>query len=326
MKYAFVYITVATVIFQTGSIITYSTPSNVSALWFSSDQRILGTMISTTSATLGAALDYFVTPFLVKIRIGFKGQEFHGNMPVILYGELVIQSIIAILLTIYFPAAPKIPPSYSENYKREQSKEQNKFVVLLLYSGIQSGASQSYNDNATYLLTYLEYSQTTGGIVSSIITVSAVIGGIILPLIMRILVKKDKFVYFVSFLLMDLALSALGTVILGLNSGLCYSLFFETAAEIAFPVPEDVSGTVLTFANNFMYFIDMLVYGLVGAEWTTFIALVSTVVSTVFIPFSKVSFKRSALEDQERAKEQNSQSTLGNSLSEASTLHNISNV
>lgn len=61
-------------------------------------------------------------------------------------------------------------------------------------------------------------------------------------------------------------------LILGLNGGLCYSLFFKTTAEIAFPVLEYVSDTILTFANNFKYFVHIFVYGFVCVEWTTFIA------------------------------------------------------
>lgn len=82
--------------------------------------------------------------------------------------------------------------------------------MLLLYSGITSGVCEAYNDNATYLCTVLHFSETTGGIVSSIDTVAAVVGAAILPIIMRgCLLKKDKIFYFTTFLICGVSIAAL---------------------------------------------------------------------------------------------------------------------
>ncbi|KAA6381069.1 MAG: hypothetical protein EZS28_023405 [Streblomastix strix] len=471
MKYAFEYLTAAIIIFQIGSIFTYSTPSNISALWFGSKERVLATTIGASSATVGVALNFLLTPFIIKIRWFMKDvSDFHGNMPLLLYGELILQSVLAIVMTIYFPASPKIAPSYSENYKRESEKEnenlisdnntndnnsdektallaqQNnvqystdnfdgniqqsqiiqsdtnspditssetipskpntnlsffkslrilftspQFIMLLLYAGITSGACQAYNDNATYLCTVLHFSETTGGIVSSIDTVAAVVGAAVLPIIMRgCLLKKDKFFYFTTFLICGVSFAALlitmpcpdswvkhksmlmealrinslennqnqfqtsqnqqqyqqqqpklistlishifpqykyqqqqqeqnysslikpnlpliisGSTLGGIFAGLPYSLFFETAAEISYPISEAISGAAITFATNITYFTSVFVFGVVGAGWTSIVALILVLVGTLIVPFSKISFNRSAIEEQERAKDQN---------------------
>ncbi|KAA6356644.1 MAG: hypothetical protein EZS28_047829, partial [Streblomastix strix] len=145
-------------------------------------------------------------------------------------------------------------------------------------------------------------------------TVAAVVGAAVLPIIMRgCLLKKDKLFYFTTFLICGVSIAALlitmpcpdSSTLGGIFAGLPYSLFFETAAEISYPISEAISGAAITFATNITYFTSVFIFGVVGAGWTSFVALILVLIGTLIVPFSKISFNRSAIEEQERAKDQN---------------------
>lgn len=49
----------------------------------------------------------------------------------------------------------------------------------------------------------------------------------------------------------------------------------------------------------------MFVFGVVGAGWTSFAARMLVLIGTLIVPFSKISFNRSDIEELERAKDHN---------------------
>lgn len=178
------------------------------------------------------------------------------------------------------------------------------------------------------MLTELGFSESTGGIVSSVDTISAAVGAIMLPLVMHgKLKKKDKVVYFAIFLICNFSFSLLfiqmpapkswfkpdhkypsivkpllplifaGSIIGGVAAGMAYPLFFESAAEITFPVSEGISGAAITFATTITYFVALFIFGLVGSHWTTLVSLSFGVVGTILIPFLKITFNRSEVEE-----------------------------
>ncbi|KAA6384736.1 MAG: hypothetical protein EZS28_019739 [Streblomastix strix] len=118
LKYSFIYIIISSVIIKTGSMFSLSTPSKLSALWFSSNERVLSTSLSAISPIIGVAFCFIFSPLLAKIRWGYsKVEEFHGNMPLLLYSDLILQLILTVLMTFTFQSKPPRPPSYSDQQK-----------------------------------------------------------------------------------------------------------------------------------------------------------------------------------------------------------------
>ncbi|KAA6364396.1 MAG: hypothetical protein EZS28_040077, partial [Streblomastix strix] len=134
MSHAFGYMAASSAIIYIGSIFTYATPSKLSALWFGENERVLATSLAAICPTIGIAFDYLLFPFLAELRWGLDNsgatKEFHGNMALLLYFELILQIICCLMMTVYFPAKPSIPPSFAENSKREQSKQQKEQVSV----------------------------------------------------------------------------------------------------------------------------------------------------------------------------------------------------
>ncbi|KAA6377814.1 MAG: hypothetical protein EZS28_026659 [Streblomastix strix] len=207
-------------------------------------------------------------------------------------------------------------------------------IMLLLFCGLSVGGIQAYNNNVTYMMTVLEFKQSIGGLVSSFATTSAVVGAVLLPLAQKTCFKKkDKFFYLIVFIICDvvytlllltmpvpeswikkkheyqsiikpsLPLIFITSIFAGIFVCMSYPLFFETAAEISFPVNEIVSGASITLATTVTYFVALLTFSAVKAEYTTLVALCLCVLGSILIPFLKVSYKRSEMEDLEREKE-----------------------
>eukprot|EP00770_Monocercomonoides_exilis_P009800 MONOS_9752.1-p1 / transcript=MONOS_9752.1 / gene=MONOS_9752 / organism=Monocercomonoides_exilis_PA203 / gene_product=unspecified product / transcript_product=unspecified product / location=Mono_scaffold00415:22515-24419(-) / protein_length=616 / sequence_SO=supercontig / SO=protein_coding / is_pseudo=false len=114
---AFVIMVIGQVLNQIGGSFAYPTPSLVSATWFSAKERAIITAIGTESNYLGVAVGFLVYPLLIT-----KGSD----IPVVLLYLLIAQAICTLSLTVYFPARPPTPPSFSEALKHEELEKNRK--------------------------------------------------------------------------------------------------------------------------------------------------------------------------------------------------------
>ncbi|CAG5119007.1 unnamed protein product, partial [Candidula unifasciata] len=130
-----------------------SGPALLSGLWFPPNQRATATAISTVAGYLGASISFVIGPLLVPepddlspINATFSflrdaidsngsginitdhsGQE--QGIKTILYAECALAGIVFLLVLLYFPSKPPLPPSISASIPREKYLNGLKLLV-----------------------------------------------------------------------------------------------------------------------------------------------------------------------------------------------------
>ena len=107
-KHVFVFMMISQLLNEFGCAFSYSLPTRVSATWFPPNERGRITGIASQISSIGCAFSFLVVPLITDTNTGFV---------TMLYILLGLQTIVTILILVYFPAAPPTPPSYSERYK-----------------------------------------------------------------------------------------------------------------------------------------------------------------------------------------------------------------
>ncbi|KAA6392208.1 MAG: hypothetical protein EZS28_012267 [Streblomastix strix] len=156
-------------------------------------------------------------------------------------------------------------------------------IIFLVVCGLQSGVSQAWNGNITYLLTEIGINETIGGIGSFFAIVLAAVGGILSSFIVqRILIRKEKLIVGILYIIQDIlmvfavlmlpfpgeissingeeninhkviiqaptAILVILTILAGSFGGTPFPLYFEMVAELGFPhVSESISAGALAF-------------------------------------------------------------------------------
>ena len=114
------------------------TPPRLSAVWFPPKQRTFATAVTNTSQVIGVALAFIIVPYLTR----------HYDIRTMLYVQAEMGLFVALLATIYFPAHPPMPPSYSATTKRTSFLSSMKalvtnraFIVLGISGGLVNGGT-----------------------------------------------------------------------------------------------------------------------------------------------------------------------------------------
>uniref|UniRef100_A0A6B2L3V6 Major facilitator superfamily (MFS) profile domain-containing protein n=1 Tax=Arcella intermedia TaxID=1963864 RepID=A0A6B2L3V6_9EUKA len=104
-------------------------PTKISLRWFPPEQRTLSTAISSTANSLGAGVGFLIAPYLTA--------SFGIRMYLII--EAACTAFLFILLLIYFPDSPPLPPSISaqsdagtsDEYQGPSTQEPESFAAFL---------------------------------------------------------------------------------------------------------------------------------------------------------------------------------------------------
>ena len=114
------------------------TPPRLSSVWFPPKQRTFATAITAMAQSVGVALAFITIPYLTR----------HYDVHTMFYVQAEIGLFVALLATIYFPARPPTPPSYSATTQRTKFLSAMKalmcnraFIVLSISGGLVTGGN-----------------------------------------------------------------------------------------------------------------------------------------------------------------------------------------
>lgn len=201
-------------------------------------------------------------------------------------------------------------------------------LIFFITSGLHFGPVFAWNGNITFLLTQTGLSESISGIASFLAVVGNALGGIVVSYIAQKFIKRkekkinlilfaasDLFMFIIMLLLPLPGKSSNGEsnkilaktpasilVILSTLAGsagiTAYPLFFVMAAELTFPeVSEAVTAGAVEFSSLLVKSLVLLVFSLVGVEFMTILTFVLLMASTIMIPFIRMEYRRSILED-----------------------------
>ena len=112
------------------------TPPRLSSVWFPPKQRTFATAVTTMAQSVGVAVAFITVPYLTR----------HYDIHTMLYVQAEMGLFVALLATIYFPAHPPTPPSYSATRTRTKFVSSMKvlacnraFIVLGISGGLVTG-------------------------------------------------------------------------------------------------------------------------------------------------------------------------------------------
>ncbi|KAA6381757.1 MAG: hypothetical protein EZS28_022718 [Streblomastix strix] len=216
-----------------------------------------------------------------------------------------------------------------------------RMLIFLIVTGLQSGATQAWNGNITFLLTQTGLKESFGGIVSFLCVYGNAIGGIITSFVSgRLLYRKEKLIITILFIVADVmmifvmlmlpfpdnnpnnriivkvppAVLVVLCTITGTSGGAPFPLFFEMAAELGFPtISEAISAGAVTFCNLLVNSAVLFIFSRVGSGLLTPITAAILTLSTILLPFVRFEYLRAHMEDIKRNEYQQIQ---GSSINE----------
>jgi Na+/melibiose symporter-like transporter len=251
--------------------------SQLSCLWFNTNERTRATTISIMAYNLGSTISFPLGPSIVSLP---------EDIPHLLYIHLGLSFIGFILVLIYFPGQPPTPPSpaaellmkYPKNEENIRSLMKNicqcfrsrSFVFLVIGSGLIGGTFGVWTSLFDVILTPLNYTEKEIGWIGFCSSISEIIGGLCLSTIadmkrfnhsFKILILICFISYFLSIIWFNLSIkiifidksiipSNLLTIFIsvslaGFFQGGGSPLTYESLAEIMYPLPESLSASIL---------------------------------------------------------------------------------
>ncbi|XP_028404834.1 solute carrier family 49 member 4 homolog isoform X2 [Dendronephthya gigantea] len=339
---------VSTILIHCGQIIIdlmgpvcMAAPPLLSSTWFPPHQRTTATAIMTVAYYVGTAGSFLIGPAFVddvkttdipKVGDNYRlntteEDKYQTQISSLLYFEAALQVAVFILIAVYYPSRPPIPPSASAGTGRIDFKSGAKallknynFLLLSIIYGASTGVyggwcSVLYQNLSDYGISVDEKFAAWLGFVA---VISGSISGVLFSSLADHFSRHMK-----SFLIVFMALSFFTTLsicyiftgVFAFNEILVYVVFglsgffligtvpffFELGVEIAYPVAEGITSGVTTFFNNFLQTIFLAVpLGNLGTKWMLWTTVITCAVSTVLLLFVKEEYNRSSVDQRAR--------------------------
>lgn len=247
-------------------------PARLAALWFPPDQRALATTIGAMGNPLGVLIGSVVPPYLV-----IFGPQSHGLFHIAI-GILVISLVSALLPTLgIYRSAPVVSPAISNDRQQRQQHQTDSFrnqlclcatsmafVKLALAFGVGLGLFTALSTLFEQIFCPFGYSDNFAGMCGGILIGAGVVGSFVSGVV------ADRTKAFVEIVQACLVSATFGTIAfsvlasysniqipiafsvawVGASGVAVYSVALELAAEITFPVSENVSTGLLVVAGQ----------------------------------------------------------------------------
>lgn len=311
-------------------IVICSVPTAVSSLWFPPNERTTATALSTTFNILGNAGGFLLGPMLVREppEEDYNNQTIQSSVNLLrtdilflMQAEAVICMALFICVLVYFPSKPPLPPSLASTVQRFHIKEglfhllKNREVLLLtaafslsqgvlgvwlgimnihlspFLSQVESGWLGVWAIVASCLLVLLiaRLTDTLAGHMKLTITVLLIISSIAFTFLalmcLELMAESNIMIYL--------------TVIVGSCANYAASpLFFELAAEVAFPVDEAIVGCFLSSVYNLVGAIFLFAFFIpdIGVSWINYCLVAAPAAALPFVFKANEDYRRSNLD------------------------------
>ncbi|UJR19611.1 hypothetical protein I4U23_022745 [Adineta vaga] len=301
--------------------------SQISSLWFDTNERTRATTIAIMSYNLGSTTGFLLGPSVVYVS---------SHLPNLLYIHVGLALIGCILVLIYFPGQPPTPPSPAAELliKHSNNKKENEqnlrsyfdnliqcfrtrsFVFLVLAGGLIGGTFGAWTSLFDIILTPEHYTDKQTGWFGFCTSIAEIIGGISLGILadmprfhhsFKILILISYCCYFLSVCWFNLSIGSLlssskllpsnwltigiSVTLAGFFQGSALPLTYESIAEIMYPLPESLSASILV---EFINLTTLALYFIAPnhSKLMNFIICIIIFICIILIVFTKFSYKR----------------------------------
>ncbi|XP_028390802.1 solute carrier family 49 member 4 homolog [Dendronephthya gigantea] len=305
--------------------IPLSGPVLLSATWFPSNERTTATSILMAGSFAGFALSFIIGPLFVDdvgsisySQLNSTEREFYyRQIRTMFLVESIAMGLLFLAVIIYYPARPPQPPSRSSGVERMDTKsgiikllKNHSFVLLAILYGASCGVYSGWVSVLDQLLEGFGVGQKFAGWLGFIAVVSGASSGIFFSIF------ADRFSgHLKQFLLIFMACATFSILIvcfifskvIAFNKALicvmfgltgffvngALPFFFELGAEMAYPVAEGLTSSVIKFTDYSLQAIFLIVsMGHFGGTWMTWVILVTISATTILLTCVRERYNR----------------------------------
>lgn len=294
-------------------------PPVLSALWFPANERTTATALNIVLNNLGLAVSFIIGPYFVPDKpdnsnvtvyntssIGnhsnwFNMSSYNGTriqnerkeIMKLMYWECGLAVLVFLLVLVYFPNKPKLPPSLSATEERVEFKKgliqlvrNTKFWLIGITYGVSLGVYGCWQSVLDVILKPHGISEEKAGWLGFYSLLAGCLSALIIAKF------ADVFSKHIRIFLLILYVGAAGSlvwftfliqgtipnstvqlyisiILFCMLLGSTSPLYFEMACEVTYPVAEGVTNLVLTLLNNIggLVFLIVLMIPNIGSSW-----------------------------------------------------------
>lgn len=307
-------------------------PAIFSTNWFPSNERTTATAFVCLGSFWGVAASFLFGFTVVpddSLSKTFEGTvqttnynellttEYHIN--VYLYGQLGLSLLLLLLVAIYFPKSPSVPPTKSASIQRQpffqsvkKLKYNKPYWLLVIIFSFSMGILVSWTISLALNLFKIGITQTESGMIGFYsIIIGSVVGFICARITDRLTghLKHTLIVFnFITFLPMiwisltiyqivptyKIAIMILCGLV-NVNMNCMFPLYYEMIIESTFPMSEGVTTGVSVGFENFLIFATVMLIGAPGVDlhslnWVVTVVLAFSTIGLFF--FQEKSLRR----------------------------------
>ncbi|GFO47080.1 disrupted in renal carcinoma protein 2 homolog [Plakobranchus ocellatus] len=332
---------IAQVLCGVSSVLPYGAVSLLSSLWFPVTQRTTATALSTFAGYAGMGLSFIIGPLIVPepdlsgsnssnstLQWHINGTDVSAEKDAIMlyfYCTAAFSALMLLLVLIYFPEKPPLPPSISAGCQRLEYHQglknllKNKeFLLILFIFSIGTGVYAEFAVILDIDLAPLGVSQKTAGWMGFYALIGGCFAGFVISRIADIFRGKLKLflilmflpstAFFVWFLMMvegyvdrNIASLYITVVLPGCLITGTQPIFFELACEITYPTGESVATFFMALAQYLTgaFFLAILIIPGIGVGWMNWLVVACTAVTLGLLFLVREDYHRMKIDDTE---------------------------
>ncbi|XP_074030571.1 choline/ethanolamine transporter flvcr2a-like [Leptinotarsa decemlineata] len=295
---------------STAQVFILCIPTKIAAVWFKDSEASTACALGVLGTQAGFALAFLISPTLVKnsedvVSIG-------SDLRVLCQGLAIFMIPVCIAIIFFFPRQPPLPPSVAQKQARKlKSKTFNEFLVSfkagitqkafiyhLIAFSINIGVFESVGTlQNQFILQYFPDSEEDAGRMACISVICGIFGAILNGIFLdktRLFRETTLFNYalttlsvvlfMVTLLWKKIVLVYLSYVMFGCFGNCYFTVGFELAVEITYPLDESTSSGLLNASTQVFGVVTVLMLGKLnehfGALWSLFSQVILLLIGT----------------------------------------------
>ncbi|XP_042210673.1 mucin-2-like isoform X3 [Homarus americanus] len=313
---------ISSILFAFAACMTLSLPAMVAATWFPPNERITATAVGALMCQLGGAAMYMgalVVRSPSKIPTNEERAEIRSDIMILMYIHFGAAALLLLIVIVYFPAKPPTPPSASSatekidffsGIKGILNNVQQLLVIIAYAFSFGIPAVWIGVLNLSLIDIQIHQEQAIGVAVTAVVCSSLAafitaritdkVYGHLRVTIIGFLVLSSLFFLWFLLLSTQVIVPSLAQVYVAVAGGVSFEyatmpVLVELAIEIGYPIPESVTGAILTFCFNLVALVFLGLYQINSSthtwvSWVLFACVSLTVLPLLFV---KETHKRS---------------------------------
>ncbi|KAL7637813.1 UNVERIFIED_CONTAM: hypothetical protein RMT77_011425 [Armadillidium vulgare] len=302
-----------------------SSPTMIASVWFPPNERTTAVSVIFAVGQLGTVGSYLEPLIIRDPSSDASPDDIKSDIMVYLYIAAGIGGLLFLVILVYFPSAPSLPPSYTSSTERLKFKEgllsivrNYNFITFVTIYGIAVGPSLGWIGVLNFSLKPLGFNQDDAMFVGLLASFACcfltVVTGRLADMMSRhlkeiiifLLLASSVSYYWFILLFEEVIPFSKWQVFVSVSLGLSLNyatipLFYELSVEILYPAHEVLVGGVVTAFDSITTSAFLLIYSLrtIGFGWVNYALVASNAIPAFLLLFVTLPYGRAKLDIQD---------------------------